>query len=137
MFLEVLPCQYLCTMFPNMLFVTLTMLSLFLLSLQTPLSTTRHKVFFPSHTGSQFSTPAPPPQCHIPNSHLQLSHTAGVHPSGQNLREAPWHPLARLPRIQGNPPFRHAHVHLDAHDQDQHTTRTEDRTYKSVFSLPP
>lgn len=91
--LEVLPCQYLCTMLLNMLFITLTMLSPFLWSLQAPLSTTCPKFFFTSHAGTQFFAPASLPQCQVTSSHLRLSHTVSLHPLGQNLIEAVRHLL--------------------------------------------
>lgn len=77
---EGLPCQYLCTVLLNMLFRTLTILSLFPLSLQALLSTTYHKSLFPSFSHrvpvfylSIFSSvsghqlpPSAVPHCHSP-----------------------------------------------------------------------
>lgn len=89
--LEVLPCQYLCTMFLGVFSITFTILSFFLLPLQAPLS--RILSFSSFHTGSQFYTPEPLPHYQITNFHLQLSHTVGLHSSGGNFRQVPWHLL--------------------------------------------
>ena len=76
---EVLPCQYLCTMVLKMFFITLTILSLFLLSLQAPLSTTCCKffplsysvpIFYPSISPSVSGHQLPPsavPHCQSPS----------------------------------------------------------------------
>lgn len=96
---EVLPCQYLCTMLLSIFSITLTTLSSFLLSLQTPLSRTCHEFFLLS----QFYTPAPLPQYHITNFHLQLSHSAGLHPSGENFRQTPWHLLPGSLKFEESP----------------------------------
>lgn len=99
---EALPCQCLCTMLLSVFSITLTTLSFFLLSLQAPLFRT-HCKFCSFHTASWFCTLAPFSQYQITNFHLQLSHTVGLHLSGKNFRQAPWHCLPGSLKFEESP----------------------------------